>query len=584
MVEHTGRFGPVLLRRRPFPMTDTEGPRLLASLRRTVEMLRHVPPQQIARRLQIKVDRRLVSSFPAILGGAQPTAAGRPPQPVLPQRPLLVRHGRGWLFRQPWGKLALSERIDWQLPGADPLTRIWRTNLHYMEFLEGLDDADFVCIVDDWIARCPATASDAWTTGWRAYDMSIRSVVWMQQLARRGPRLPGSFIARALVSLAMQLRCIERHLETDIRGNHLIRNIRALLWGSAFFAGAEADRWRRTGEALLADELDWQILADGCHYERSPSYHCQVFGDMLDIAAVLRAGLLRDRLDATLDRMARVCRWLTHPDGRIALFNDSGFHMAHAPAELLEAHATITGRASAARVAVPSEGSFALRDAGFYGLRLGEDYVVADCGPVGPDDLIGHAHGDVLSFEWTVDGRRIVVDQGTYQYEAGARRDLSRSTASHNTVTIGGAEQCDFFGAHRCGRRARAEVLHYAASPSGFVLEGTHDGFSHLPGRPRHIRCFQAAPGRLVILDRLERADGRIGEAGLLLHPDCRVSRDGERVLVQQGATTVVVESAAPLELEPAEWFPDLHTSRPTRRLRQRFAGGEIETVMEVRR
>ncbi len=543
-------------------------------------MLRHLPPRQVLRRVELDLRRRLGPYLSERAGhGAVAELAVQPPLPLFPPRRLIERHGEGWLFHQPWGSLPLPARVPWALPGADPLTGIWRTNLHYMEFLESVDDAALEALVLDWIAANPATARDAWRWGWRAYNLSIRVVVWMQQLAARRQRLPEPFIAAARASLTRQLRHLEHHLETDIRGNHLIRNLRALLWAGACFDGADAERWRRTGEALLERELDWQILPDGCHYERSPSYHCQVFGDLLEVLAVLGPGPLRDRLEATLDRMARATAALTHPDGGVALLNDSGLGMALPPALLLEAHAAAGGRPAGF-----VDGPFALPDAGFYGLRAGDTYLLVDCGPIGPDDLIGHAHGDILTFEWSVGGRRIIVDQGTYQYEVGDRRDRSRSTASHNTLTIDGAEQSDFFGAHRCGRRARPRLLDYRPDGAGFVLEGTHDGFASLPGQPRHVRRFVAAPDGVAIGERVEGADRHRATGGLLLHPDCRVELVAGGAVVTSGPVVVRVESTAPLVVETAEWYPDLHVTRPTQRLRYTVAAaGEQALCLLVR-
>ncbi len=545
-------------------------------------MLRHVPPRQVIRRLELTLRRRLAARLPYPGDQAPPPPlAAPPPPPIFPPRQWLKPQPGGWWFWQPWGTMDLPERINWQLPGRDPVTADWRVNLHYMECLEGLDDESFVAVVGDWIAANPLSDPNAWACAWWSYNLSIRVVVWMQQLAARRQRLPRPFVAAVTASLARQLRFLERHLETDLRGNHLMRNIKALIWAGAFFTGAEAERWRATGETLLARELDWQILPDGCHYERSPSYHCQVFGDLLEIMTVLGPGPLRERLRLILDRMALACVALTHPDGQVALFNDSGLQMAYRPEILLAAH-----EAGGGRVAAFADGPFALPDAGFYGLRAGDAYLVVDCGPIGPDDLIGHAHGDVLSFEWSVAGRRMIVDQGTFQYKTGAKREVSRRTASHNTVTIDGADPCDFFDAHRCGRRPRVTVLQHRPTATGFVLEGTHDGFQHLPQRPRHVRLLTAESDRLEIRDRIEGAGTHVAEARLLLHPDCRVTITDGRATVATEVATLSIESSAAIIAEPAEWFPELHASRPTTRLRMTFAGAgaTLETILRRQR
>ena len=121
-------------------------------------------------------------------------------------------------------------------------------NVHYMEYLEVLDDDRFTRIVLDWIAENPLAAPGSWRIAWNSYALSLRTLVWMQQLATRGDRLEAGFRETACRSLVQQLRFLLRRLETDIGGNHLIKNAKTLLWASRFFAGEEAARWgaRRT--------------------------------------------------------------------------------------------------------------------------------------------------------------------------------------------------------------------------------------------------------------------------------------------------------------------------------------------------
>jgi len=545
----------------------------LLRLERAFETFRHVPPRQLLRRLELLARRRLDIRLPARARTAPPPRlSDRPPPPIFPPRTLLEPAGHGWRLHQPWGSLALPASPDWRLEGPEaahldaPERRSWHANLSYMEFLEGVDDSVFAGFLESWMeAHPPATVRPA-HPAWRPYNLSIRAVVWMQQLARRRARLDPALLERAATSLGVQLRFLERHLETDVRGNHLIRNIKALLWGGRFFAGGEAEAWRRRAQTLLEEELVTQILGDGGHFERSPSYHCQVMGDLLEILSLLEPGRLRTRLEAALAAMARACRVLTHPDGRIALFNDGGLDLAYPPAVLLEAMAGL----GLARPERP-EGPFALNETGFYGLIKGDDYLVVDCGPIGPDALIGHAHGDILSFEWSAGGRRLVVDQGTCQYRAGPRRRESRSAASHNTVVVDDAEPSDFFGEFRCGRRARPELLAFRPGPDGFVLVGSHDGFRRLPGRPRHVRRIEASPATIEIVDTVEAEGRHEAAAGLLLHPDCEVVIDGRRAWIENGPVAASIDSSIAPVLEPAEWYPNLHVRRPTHRLRYRW-------------
>ena len=379
-----------------------------------------------------------------------------------------------------------------------------------------------------------------------------------------------AFRARIAGSLAAQLRFLAGHLETDLRGNHLVKNLKALLWGGAVFGGPEAEAWRSIGSSLLASELEEQVLADGCHYERSPPYHGQVLADLIEVRALLPAGSLRDRLDEALGRMVRVAHLLAHPDGLPAGFNDGGLGMAPPPAELAGAYTEVTGRS-----VEPTDGSFALPDGGYWGLAAPGERLVVDCGPLGPRYLPGHGHADILSLEWSTGGRRVLVDQGTYQYAAGPRRRTSRSTLSHNTVSVAGAEQSDIHGAFRCGRRATPELLEWQGDGASLTFAGTHDGYDRLPGRPRHVREVRARAGHLVIRDRVEGGAGQEATGGLLLHPDCELELDGRRARLRSGAVEVEVAASLPLAAEAAEWYPDLYVARPTTRLVYRFRAGD---------
>jgi hypothetical protein len=115
---------------------------------------------------------------------------------------------------------------------------------------------------------------------------------------------------------------------------------------------------------------------------------------------------------------------------------------------------------------------FAFPDAGYFGMRTQSSYLVADCGRIAPDDLPAHGHGDVLSFEWSVKGHRIIVDQGVYEYIAGPRRRQSQTAMSHNTLCLEDADQAEFYSSFRRGRRPNVDVKNYNAHAAGFVLEG----------------------------------------------------------------------------------------------------------------
>ena len=555
---------------------------MITRVSRLIEFARHIPVRKLARRAELDVRRRIgdhLGRRPAMSPGT-PSRAGTPPSPLFAPRrsPMSMADDRlrfSFLHRiveMPSGA------IDWNAPSRAPADQLWRMNLHYMEYLEGADLALWQRLVAAWIGDNPQTQRGAWRDSWNSYALSLRVVVLMQELQRRGRELPRALVARVEASLAEQLRFLEHNLETDLGGNHLIKNIKALIWASCFFVGPEAERWSRMGLGLLDRELDHQVLADGMHDERSASYHAQVLADLLECRHALGGDPLGGRLDEALGRMAQVVADLAHPDGGPVLFNDAGLTMAYAPGECLAAYARLFGRRPKPRRV------FALRAGGYYGHRSGDCCLVADCGRIAPDDLPAHGHGDLLSFEWSVAGRRVVVDQGVYEYAAGERRQRARAAASHNTLCFEGADQADFFGAFRCGRRPNPTVLGYTAHDDGFVLEGTHDGFRHLPGQPRHVRRFEVRAGAVRIDDRIDGGTGAPARIVFLLHPDVGVTVDGGAARLEIGAARVAMRATRPIAIESAVWWPDMGRELLTRRVVLALPSGlqQAKTELEL--
>jgi uncharacterized heparinase superfamily protein len=532
-----------------------------ADLGRELQFLRHLRPRQVARRLVLAGKHRLLARLgPRHRGRAQPAAlrAALPGTLFPPRRiPLELAPDRIRLTFLNEAR-TLARPVPWTLPDLPPEHLLWKMHLNYMEYLEALDDAAVVQLVRDWIAHNPPYRPGYWAGIWHPYSLSIRIVVWLQQMAAR-PHLDADFRREVAASVGQQAQFLARNLETDLGGNHLIKNLKALLFAAASLDHAEGPAWRRLALRHLARELELQVLADGMHFERSASYHAQVFADLLECHQVLGDDPHRARLAAVLDRMAAATAALTHPDGGPALFNDSGLHMAYPPAACLDAYGRSRGR--------PPPPARSLPAAGYYRLRSGATFFLADCGPIAPDHLPAHGHGDILSFEWSVRGHRVVVDPGVFTYHAGPERQAARSAAAHNTVTVGEADQADFFGAFRMGRRARARCCHHHEAAGRLELEGTHDGFCHLAGSPAHTRRFEVTALGLTIRDRVAGGAGQPVRARLLLHPDWRIETAGCRALLTRGDVRIQLEASAAVVAETAGWWPDLGVERRTCRL-----------------
>ena len=412
---------------------------------------------------------------------------------------------------------AIGYPPDWNVT-APP--RLWLYHLHYHDFLQQLPFRPAREVALDWIARHRPGPG---RVGWEPYPVARRIVNWCARFIggdRSRTLADDTFRDTLWASLCEQAEHLRRRLEWHLLGNHLLENAVALSLSGSCFDHPAARRWRTAGQALLDRELPEQILSDGGHVERSPMYQSRVLDALLLLDATgdraLQA-LVRLHLPRLADSLAR----MTHPDGGIALLNDSAFGVYPPALELV----------AAAGAEPPRTGTFALGETGYYGARAaGGHYVICDAGPLGPDYQPGHGHADLFSFELSLRGSRVVVDSGVSTYEAGPMRDYCRSTRAHNTVEIDGRDQAELWAAFRVGRRPRPEAVRWSAGEGGFRLSGRHAGYRHLPGGPIHTRIFRwRREGKLEIRDRVEATRPVRSVARLHFHPECRLDDvDGE--------------------------------------------------------
>ncbi len=516
--------------------------------------VRHLRPGQIAWQLK----RRLFPPRPPAVAPVATWQEGVSSARFLPAVTQSVPAGQLSFVGQ--SRPFRLESPDWVVRDAP---KLWRYNLHYFDVLSGsaFDPVAKAGLINDWIARVPVGAEDAW----EPYPISLRVVNWLKY-ALTFP--PGAVPAPWVASLAHQVAALEGDLEYHLLANHLLKNGKALLFAGVCLSGPAAQRWLALGLEIMLAEAAEQILPDGGHIERSPMYHCIALEDLLDVVNLLEANpavvapealsTLRDAAHRATAFLRAIC---TGADD-IPLFNDAAFGITPPAADLLAYADRVVG----ARVGAPSgatplprksrprvpsgrgvapEGAptpIFLPDSGYYGYRDGGDSLIIDCGPVGPDYQPGHAHCDTLSYELHVGGVPVVVDSGTFDYEPGSLRHYLRSTAAHNTVRVDGEEQSEIWGAFRVARRARpvgATLSDWTRGQLRFA--GAHDGYRRLPGRPQHRREITMAAGRWAIHDRVEGSGGHRVESFVHLHPavHCEPETDRAFRLTAPGGVTL---------------------------------------------
>ncbi|HXY40542.1 MAG TPA: heparinase II/III-family protein [Vicinamibacteria bacterium] len=429
----------------------------------------------------------------------------------------------------------------------------WADELHAFRWLWELPPGDAVLWIQHWLDHNPPLAAP----GWDAYPLSLRLREWIEWLLAH-PDAPQALRERMVASLAHQARVLEDELEVHLQGERLLENAISLCWAAFSLRGPSSDRWLGRGRRLLRQQLGVQVLRDGSHDARSPMIQSQLAEALLRLAEAAgpspMAQSVRDSARAAGEVFVQTLQLLTHPDGEIALLNDSACCQAPTARELKFRFPAADGDEEE-----ENGHTWSLPSAGYYGLRGRGPYLVMDAGPLGPDHQPAHGHADVLSFELSHDGRRLLTDTGVFTYERGVARSRDRGTAAHNTVQVDGMDQSEVYGAFSCGRRVsrvhgmsrtEGEVDRLAA---GYV--GTAEG-----ARLQHARECRFEPPWLRFTDRLA-ASGR-HEAVLRLHvaPGLTVqpSPDGPR-LVDSGLPLALVQGTGfEWSLEESPYHPEL--------------------------
>jgi len=478
----------------------------LAEAARLWRTVRHLRREQLTGRLLFRLHRPRPDTRPS---PPRRACSGRWIEPAR-REPSLLDDGR---LRFLGVEHALRPGPQaWDDPRLD---RLWRYNLHYFDDLNALDAAARreaqAALVTRWITENPPGHG----TGWEPYPASLRIVNWIKWFLGGAPA-PQAW----LDSLAAQVRWLGGRIEWHLLGNHLFANAKALVMAGLFFDGEEAAAWRERGLAILRRELPEQVLADGGQFERSPMYHALALEDLLDLLNAARAVAGGDALAGALaadchSRAASMLHWLrcmSHPDGRLASFNDSADGIAPTNAEL-ERYAAALG----VSVAAPMGEQEHLRDSGYVRLVRGRASLIADVAPLGPDYLLGHAHADTLSFELSLGEHRLLVNGGTSRYGLGEQRLRERGTLSHNTVQLLGQDSSEVWSGFRVGRRARPFDLQL----DDRSIACSHDGYRFLPGHPTHRRCWRLSQRELSVED-LVTVPGMNGVARFRLAPGLR--------------------------------------------------------------
>lgn len=416
---------------------------------------------------------------------------------------------------------------EWENKELGPL---WSFNINYMDYLlqpsMGAEEGK------KWIFRFIETEKNN-KVGMAPYCISLRFVNWVKFLSINKKSFSVEEKRVVDTSLYSQYRILDRNLEYNLAGNHLLENIFTLLWAAYYFNDKTIFR---KASRLLKRELEKQTLPGGANYEQSPMYHCIILDRVLDAVNLLQnngrfegdkelLAFLREKAGLMSGWLQYIC----YEDGSYPLFNDSAEDIAPLPSALFD---------YASRLGISSEASVD-KAAGYYAAR-GRNYELRmDVGGIAASYIPGHSHADTFNFEMRVGGKPFIVDTGISNYNICERRFYERSTAAHNTVVVNGEDSSRVWSAFRCAQRA--EVV--AVDEGDGSITATHNGYRKQG--VMHTRKFSWYDDKVIVSDTL--SNNAQGKAYIHFAPGISVEHKG--CTLHTTMATIGFENAESIEV-----------------------------------
>jgi len=452
-----------------------------------------------------------------------------------------------------------NNEIDWGFKGFG---KLWQYNLHYFDFVNSNLDPEKSAEIMIEFAECIAEYPESL----EPYPTSLRIVNWVKFLVSNPEVFTNEQKAFIDDSLYRQASVLTNNIEYHLLGNHILENGLALFMAACYFKDSN---FLGKSLSILTVELEEQILADGGHFELSPTYHRVILERMLDCYNIalcnsdFSCGIF-EKLKKSCEMMLGWLEKMTYPDGSTPLFNDS----------------TVAGPKSAdllkyGKLLDLAPVNVTLKESGYRKYQMDNYTVFFDVGLIGPEYIPGHAHADTLNFEMMIGNKPFIVDTGTSTYEIGSTRDYERSTFAHNTVVIDKKNQSHMWGAFRVAERAYPLIIE--EHPEKVIA--MHDGYRKK--RISHTRVFLKDENSFTYEDIIQGGSIYVAEAFLHLHPDVKIkgisSTDDNKIwTIDTEAAIIELESHNEMRVEEAyyNYAPDMNIHIEAKKLSISFVSG----------
>lgn len=372
-------------------------------------------------------------------------------------------------------------------------------------------------LVADWIAAAPEALAH------RPDVIGARIAAWLSHYDFFAASADDLFRQRLMGRLLADARFLAAILPPEELDARALTGVKGLV--AAAVAMPEHTAFLSRALRFLPQEISRQVLADGCHAERSPAAQLAALQDLTEIRALLQSAEIVSPpvLVGAIERMALALRVMRHGDGGLALFNGTKEEQAL----LIELVLTQAGRTGRAPAALP--------EGGFQRLQAGRSLLIVDGGAPPPAELDRYAHAGTLSMELSVGRDRMIVNCGAYPSAAASWQDATRATAAHSTLVIADVNSSEL-REEGLGRRPERVAIERQEANGSQWLEASHDGWKKPFGAIHRRRLYLAESGEDVRgEDVVEAPRPQPYTVRFHLHPSvtANLQQDGEAVLLR---------------------------------------------------
>ena len=364
----------------------------------------------------------------------------------------------------------------WDLPQEDPEFRTYLHGFAWLDDLAACTSQQAHAKGQKWLFEWIRKYGTGKGQAWRADITGRRVIRWINHALLILNQQPPEKSRVYFKSLGLQAHFLAKRWKTMRPGLPRFEALTGLAYCGMALEGKEG--LLQPALHALGTECRREIARDGSIISRNPEALMEVFTLLSWVTQAASTEFLTAEPDIlkAVERMAPTLRALRLGDGGLIHFHGGGSGQA----EMLDQALADAGFRTPARM----HGAM-----GYTRMVSGATRLIMDTAKLPPPQAADQAHACTLAFELSSGQYPVLVNQGRSYGFSEEIRAATRSTAAHNTLTVGGASSSEFASGPSGSRLLRSPKVVTVLTDqnrTGRAVRATHDGYETSHGLIHH--------------------------------------------------------------------------------------------------